>query len=89
MPRPSVFGPPPPCLTETVRIRAKCSPHRIGLVNSLIDAYEGLAAVRTVTAAEGILEFWVSRKQENPFRLILNELAKQVELDVEKGHDNR
>jgi hypothetical protein len=58
-------------------------------VNSLIDAYEGLAVVRTIDAAEGILEFWVTRNQENTFRLILNELGKQMGLHVEERYDSR
>jgi hypothetical protein len=57
-------------------------------VNSLIDAYEGLAVVRTIDVAGGILEFWVMPPEENTLRLILNELGKQMELYVEDVHGN-
>lgn len=83
MARPSVFGPPPRDLEHARRIRAQCEPRRIGLVNSLIDAYEGVAVVRTVDAARGVLEFWAAPTDENTLRLILAELGKQMDLSVE------
>jgi hypothetical protein len=78
-----VFGSPPASFLETRRIRATCAPERIGLVNAIVDAYEGLAVVRTIDAGKGLLEFWVSAKDENTLRLVLQELSKQVELHVE------
>lgn len=83
MGRRDLFGPPPREFLETRRIRARCRPNQIGLVNAIIDAYEGLAVLRTIDAAQGLLELWVSPKEENTLRLVLNALRKQVELEVE------
>jgi len=84
--RPDVFTRPPRDLLDTRRIVARCRPSKIGLVNSIIDAYEGLAVVRTIDAAEGLIEFWVMPREENALRLILADLAKDVDLRVEEFH---
>src|SRR5690606_3114748 len=39
---------------------AQVHPSKIGLLVSLVEAYDGLAVVRTKDAAAGIVEFWIS-----------------------------
>ena len=87
MDRADVFALPPSHLTVTRRLRASCRPERIGLLNAIVDAYEGLAVVRTLDAREGRVEFWVSQKEENVLRLILRDLAKQIDLQLEDEHE--
>lgn len=82
-------GRPPADLTEVVRLRGWCIPRSIGYLNSIIDAYEGLAAVRTIDAKSGEVEFWVTRKESHLLESVLAELSKVIPLKMEGDHVTR
>lgn len=63
--------------------RAKVSPAIIGHLVSLVEAYDGLAVVRTKDKAAGIVEFWISPLMQKDFEGFL-EFARQ-ELGVVFG----
>ena len=55
--------------------RAQVNPAIIGHLVSLVEAYDGLAVVRTKDKAAGIVEFWVSPLMQKDFESFL-EFAK-------------
>ena len=56
---------------------------RLGLLVSLVEAYDGLAVVRTKDAAAGIVEFWISPFMQQDFESFLS--AAKQELGVVAG----
>jgi hypothetical protein len=69
-----------------VHLRAWCLPRLIGYLNSIIDAYEGLAVLRTIDGRSGEVEFWVTRKEFPILESVLNKLAKIIPLRAEGNH---
>lgn len=63
------FGRHGPGLCYTGRI----GPEKIGYLVSLVEAYEGLAVVRTKDAAAGIVEFWISPSMREDFESFLED----------------
>lgn len=59
---------------------AHVHPSKIGLLVSLIEAYDGLAVVRTKDAAAGIVEFWISPLMQQDFESFLTNARQQLGL---------
>ena len=55
-------------------------PSKIGLLVSLVEAYDGLAVVRTKDARAGIVEFWISPLMQHDFEDFL--CAVETELGL-------
>ncbi len=81
-----MIGLPPPRLAEVIHLRGRCVPRTIGYLNSIIDAYEGLAVLRTIDPEAGEVVFWVTRKESPTLRSVLKELAKTIPLEVEADY---
>jgi len=59
---------------------ARIAPSKIGLLVSLVEAYDGLAVVRTKDAAAGIVEFWISPLMQQDFESFLTAAREQLGL---------
>ena len=54
---------------------------------ALLEGYEGMAVLRTIDAAEGLLELLIAPDFGDPIRKILQSLATELEFDlVESKH---
>lgn len=53
---------------------------QIGFLNSIIESYEGIAAVRTLDAPAGILELWIAPAFEELVNAIMANLAEEIGL---------
>lgn len=60
----------------------RLDPSRIGFLVSLVEAYEGLAVVRTKDAAAGIVEFWISPLMQQDFESFLEAAREDFGLVV-------
>ncbi len=60
------------------------NPNQIGYLVMLVEAYEGLAIVRTKDAAAGIVEFWISPLMRQDFESFLEAAREELGL-VTKG----
>lgn len=60
--------------------RAQVNPSVIGHLVALVEAYEGLAVVRTKDNAAGIVEFWISPLMRRDFESFLE--AARAELGL-------
>lgn len=58
----------------------RIDPSRIGFLVSLVEAYEGLAVVRTKDAAAGIIEFWISPLMQQDFESFLEAARDELGL---------
>lgn len=58
----------------------RIDPSRIGSLVSLVEAYEGLAVVRTKDAAAGIVEFWISPLMQRDFESFLEAAREELGL---------
>ncbi len=58
----------------------RIDPSRIGHLVSLVEAYEGLAVVRTKDAAAGIVEFWISPLMQQDFESFLEAAREELGL---------
>lgn len=58
----------------------RIDPSRIGYLVNLIEAYEGLAVVRTKDAAAGIVEFWISPLMRQDFECFLEAVREELGL---------
>lgn len=61
---------------------AKVDPSKIGFLVSLIEAYDGLAVLRTKDAARGIVEFWISPMMQQDFESFLTWARPELGLVV-------
>lgn len=55
-------------------------PAKIGLVCSIIEAYEGVAIVRTTDCEAGLLELWIMPGQRETVEAVLAELTAQFSI---------
>lgn len=57
---------------------AQMPPSKIGLLVSLLEAYDGLAVIRTKDAAAGIVEFWISPLMQQDFESFLSYAREEL-----------
>ncbi|MDY0096037.1 MAG: DUF4911 domain-containing protein [Candidatus Vecturithrix sp.] len=65
---------------DTIAYRAVIEKTQIGYLNSIIESYEGIAAVRTLDAPAGILELWIAPAFEDLVTTIMVNLAEEIGL---------
>jgi hypothetical protein len=76
--RPWNDHPPGPGLCYPARVE----PREIAYVCQLTEAHEGLAVVRTIDQALGLIEFWVSPSMRETFESFAAALGEDVGLRV-------
>lgn len=69
---------------DTIRILARIAKKEIIYVNSLIEAYEGMAVMRTVNAERGLIEFQVSPHYLDDMQLLLKALSREISISLLK-----
>ncbi len=52
--------------------------HEIGLINALLDDHEGMVVVRTESAEEGRMEYWVSPDMVDEFMNFVDYVQKNM-----------
>lgn len=65
---------------DTITYRVVIDKTQIGFLNSIIESYEGIAAVRTLDAPAGILELWIAPAFEELVNAIMTDLAEEIGL---------
>lgn len=69
---------------DTIRILARIAKKEIIYVNSLMEAYEGMAVMRTVNAERGLVEFQVSPHYLDDMQLLLKALSREISITLLK-----
>ena len=69
---------------DTVSYLVRTKPENSGLINALMEGYDGVALVRTRDEHEALIEFWVPVEQIREFKEIYQGLAKELELQLVK-----
>jgi hypothetical protein len=59
---------------------ARLDPKNIAYLVCLLEAYDGLAVVRTKDAALGIVEFWISPLMQKDFESFLESAGQELNL---------
>ena len=65
-------------IDDTVNVKAIVDPTQIGFLNAVIDAMQGLAAVRTRDPKKGWVEFWVAPTETSDFMDLIEDLKKFI-----------
>lgn len=65
---------------DTITYRVVINKTQIGFLNSIIESYEGIAAVRTLDASDGSLELWIAPAFEELVNAIMANLAEEIGL---------
>lgn len=68
---------------DTLTIRGRVRPADIGFLDATLEAYEGVAVIRTNDRKAGLVEFWVAPDFLDDFRRIMDDLCKEIELYLE------
>lgn len=68
---------------DTVTIRGRVRPEDIGFLDATLEAYEGVAVIRTNDRTAGLVEFWVAPDFLSDFWRIVDDLSKEIEMEVE------
>ena len=72
------FPPSPPAEQLELEIRLYQMPSReIGLLTSLVEAYEGIGNVRTLDQGRGIVECWVAPSSADAFDGIIASMRRR------------
>ncbi len=53
---------------------------QIGYLNSIIDSYDGIAAVRTMNGPAGLIELWIAPEFEALVNAIMRAIADEIGL---------
>lgn len=70
--------------TDTLSLRAKVDPSMIGILNSLVDAHDGIACLRTLDSKSGEIEFWISPDCLDDFRQVLAGIQEVADVRIER-----
>jgi len=65
-------------MTDSLKLCVKTDKKQIAYVNFIIEAYDGMAVVRTADPEEGLLEVLVSPDFEGDFMLLAGALSKEI-----------
>lgn len=71
---------------ETIKRYYKIDGKEICFVKSILEAYDGMAVLRTVDPKEGIIEISIIPGCEEDIRSILNDLKNHISIDLIKGN---
>jgi hypothetical protein len=70
----------PPAPLSGLSYTARVDPANIAYLVSLLEAYDGLAVLRTKDAALGIVEFWISPLMQKDFESFLESARQDLNL---------
>jgi len=68
---------------DTVTIQGRVNPADIGFLDAALNAYEGVAVIRTNDRKAGLVEFWVAPDFLQDFWRIIEDLSTEVDIDLE------
>ncbi len=68
---------------DTVTIRGQVRPADIAFLDATLEAYEGVAVIRTNDRKAGLVEFWVAPDFLDDFWRIMEDLSTEIALVVE------
>ncbi len=68
---------PPAPPADATRVLVRMPPERIVEFHAILEGYDDLALVRTVAAAEGLVELWVTPGREGELERLLEALARE------------
>lgn len=71
---------------ETIKRYYKINKKEICFVKSILEAYDGMAVLRTVDPNEGIIEISIIPGCEEDITTILNDLRNYISIDMIKGN---
>ncbi|MEK6776048.1 MAG: DUF4911 domain-containing protein [bacterium] len=63
---------------DTLQIFARVDRNQIAYLSAIIDSYEGLAVMRTLDPAQGIVSFYVCRPLYEQARALLQSLQQEI-----------
>ena len=67
---------------DSLSLRVKTEKKHIAYVNFIVEAYDGMAVIRTADPLEGLLEVLVSPDFETDFRELAANLGKEVPFKI-------
>lgn len=65
---------------DTITYRGVVDGSQIGYLNSIIDSYDGIAAVRTMNGPAGLIELWIAPQFEELVNAIMRDIADEIGL---------
>lgn len=65
---------------DTITYRGIVDGSQIGYLNSIIDSYDGIAAVRTMDGPAGMIELWIAPEFEELVNAIIRDIADEIGL---------
>lgn len=68
--------------SECVIVTARVDPRELAFLSGIIDAYDGIALLRTMDHRLGLIEFWVAPDFVEDFRVIAEDLSQQIDLQL-------
>ncbi len=63
---------------DTITYQVTVKPEEICYIQGLMEAYEGIAAIRTRDAQKALIEFWVSPNQIDIFEKFLHSIWEET-----------
>lgn len=63
---------------DTITYQVTVKPEEICYIQGLMEAYEGVAAIRTRDAEKAVIEFWVPKPQVDTFENFLKAIWDEV-----------
>lgn len=67
---------------DTITYRAVIDGSQIAYLQSVIESYDGIAAVRTMDGPAGIIELWIPPQFEGLVNAIMQDIAPDVRLQT-------
>lgn len=70
------------CRRDCTVVRARVAPEDLAFLTATLDAYDGIAVLRTADYRLGLIEFWVAPDFYADFRLIMENMMGQIDLQI-------
>ena len=68
-------------LTETIKKQYRVDRRQIAYVRFILEAYDGLAIVKTLDAEAGLIEFQIAPGCESDLEMILKDLKRNMMME--------
>ena len=68
---------------DTLTFQGRVRPADIVFLDANLEAYEGVAIIRTNDRMAGLVEFWVAPDFLNDFRRIIEDLSTEIDIDLD------
>ena len=82
-----LLKPPTEVPAESRKIRGRCGMGTVKFLTATLNAYEGLALVRTKRSCPGWIEIWCMPSAEAEVRRVLREIARRIPFRLEERDD--